>query len=253
MALSSMYPSKNNSPQTTLASSITASATSMTLVNASVLTSAPGLAVIGNSENAEVVIYNTISGNVVSGMIRGSGGTTAKSWDAETVVARNFTALDFDLFVSNILDLYSAKADLSVLGDLATKDTVALESDVTGVLPIANGGTGATTAEGIRTALSLGALALKSIITLTTDVTGTLPVANGGTGATTAENARANLGLGALAVLSAIGYNSGLITDLPTLGGIEVRPNYQIADSNTTVTDGSTALDTGKLLLIYEA
>lgn len=249
MALSSMYPSKNNSPQTTLASAITASATSMTLVNASVLTSAPGLAVIGNSENAEVVIYNTISGNVVSGMIRGSGGTTAKSWDAETVVARNFTALDFDLFVSNILDLYSAKADLSVLGDLATKDTVALASDVTGILPIANGGTGATTAEGIRTALSLGTLALKSIIALTTDVSGQLPVANGGTGATDAAGARTNLGLGDLAVQSSIDYTGTQITNKPTLGGIQVRPNYIISD--TDLTDGVSSLPTGTVYFYY--
>lgn len=249
MALSSMYPSKNNSPQTTLANSITASATSMTLANASVLTSAPGLAVIGNSENAEVVIYNTISGNVVSGMIRGSGGTTAKSWDAETVVARNFTALDFDLFVSNILDLYSAKADLSVLGDLATKDTVALASDVTGVLPIANGGTGATTAEGIRNALSLGTMALKSIVALATDVSGTLPIANGGTGATSAEDARTALGLGALATEDSIDYSGSQITNKPVLGGIQVRPNYIISDVD--LTDGVSSLPAGTVYFYY--
>ena len=250
MAITSMYPSKNNSPQSTLTEGITAAATTMKLVDASVLSGAPGIAVIGNSTNAEVVIYSTISGNTVSGLIRGAGGTTASVWPAETVVARNFTALDFDIFVQNIIDLYNIKADLSILGALAQLDMVALGSQVTGVLPIDNGGTGATTAEGIRTALSLGALALKSIITLTTDVTGTLPVANGGTGATTAENARANLGLGALAVLSAIGYNSGLITDLPTLGGIEVRPNYIIQADDGTLNEGDT-LATGTIAFLY--
>ena len=55
--------------------------------------------------------------------------------------------------------------------------------NTTGALPIANGGTGATTAAGVRYTLGLGS------------TTGALPVANGGTGATTAEAARTNLGI----------------------------------------------------------
>lgn len=251
MAQSTMYASKNNSPQTTLASGITAAATSMTLADASVLTSAPGIAVIGNSSNAEVVIYSSISGNVVSGLIRGSGGTTASVWAEDTVVARNFTALDFDTFVSNILDLYNVKADASILGALATLDTVALASQVTGTLPIENGGTGATTAAGIRTALSLGTLALKSIVNLTSDVQGALPIANGGTNATTAADARLSLGLGALATLASLDYTSAYLTNKPTLGGIQVRPNYTISD--TDLTDGVSTLTDGSLYFYYGA
>lgn len=50
------------------------------------------------------------------------------------------------------------------------------------VLPLANGGTGATSAASARNALGLG------------DTTGALPVANGGTGATSAASALSNLG-----------------------------------------------------------
>lgn len=52
-----------------------------------------------------------------------------------------------------------------------------------GALPIANGGTGQTTAALARNALGLG------------NTTGALPIANGGTGATTAADARTNLGI----------------------------------------------------------
>ena len=45
---------------------------------------------------------------------------------------------------------------------------------------------------------------LTSTADLTTDVTGSLPIANGGTAATTASGARTNLGLGALAVLNTV-------------------------------------------------
>lgn len=51
----------------------------------------------------------------------------------------------------------------------------------------------ATAASTWRTELGLGSLATLSSVSLTSNVTGTLPVANGGTGATTAAAARANL------------------------------------------------------------
>ena len=54
----------------------------------------------------------------------------------------------------------------------------------TGVLDVAKGGTGSTTAEAARTALGLGTLATKN---------SPLPVADGGTGATDAANAKTNL------------------------------------------------------------
>lgn len=57
-------------------------------------------------------------------------------------------------------------------------------SDTLARLPIANGGTGATTVAEARAALGLG------------NTTGALPIANGGTGATTVAAARNALGLG---------------------------------------------------------
>ena len=111
MALDTMYPAKPNSPQTTLAADITASATSMIVADASVLPTAPNLCTIGEDENAEVVLYNATSGNVVSGLIRGQSGTTASIWAAGTTIARYFTSYDHDTFIDNITDLDSRLSD----------------------------------------------------------------------------------------------------------------------------------------------
>lgn len=105
MALNTMYPAKSNSPETVLAAGISASDTSMTLADASVLPQAPNLCTIGDNESAEVVKYGSISGNVVSGLIRGQSGTVASVWGSGTIVARDFTSYDHDTFMDNINDL----------------------------------------------------------------------------------------------------------------------------------------------------
>jgi hypothetical protein len=78
--------------------------------------------------------------------------------------------------------------------------TVNLATDVSGTLPIANGGTGQTTQQAAINALvgtqtanrvlrSDGTNSTLSQVALTTDVTGTLPIGSGGTGQTTANAA----------------------------------------------------------------
>ena len=118
MAISTMYPAMPGSPKTTLAAELSASATSMSLNNASVLPSAPNLAVIGDGSTAEVVSYTTISGNTVSGLIRGLGGTTASVWASGTDVARNYTSFDHDRFIANIQDLESNKLSTVEWGEI---------------------------------------------------------------------------------------------------------------------------------------
>ncbi len=96
-----------------------------------------------------------------------------------------------------------------------------LTTDVTGTLPIANGGTGTTST---------------TFANLTTNVTGTLPIANGGTASTTAATARTNLGL-------AIGSDVPSPTGTGASGtwGINISGNAATATSATTATALSTA------------
>jgi hypothetical protein len=64
-----------------------------------------------------------------------------------------------------------------------TASNVNLASEVTGTLPVANGGTGATSLTGVLKGNGTSAFTASNV-NLASEVTGTLPVANGGTGIT---------------------------------------------------------------------
>lgn len=106
MSRLTMYPAVNNSPQTSLAASLSASATSVSLLDASVLPDAPNLCTVGTGEDAEVILYTAKIGNVLSGCTRGFYGTAAKAWSAITPVYRGYTAYDHDSFRGNIEQMY---------------------------------------------------------------------------------------------------------------------------------------------------
>lgn len=85
-----------------------------------------------------------------------------------------------------------------------------------GIIPIAKGGTGATTAANARTNLGLG-----NVATLNT-----VPIANGGTGATTAKQARANLEVEPIGTIYAFAGNNIPSGYLPCNGGAISRTTY---------------------------
>ena len=68
-------------------------------------------------------------------------------------------------------------------------------TELSGTLPIANGGTNATSASAARTSLGAAASGSNSDITALTGLTTDLAVTHGGTGASTASAARTNLGV----------------------------------------------------------
>lgn len=232
MALQTMYPGINNSPKTTTASSVVSTDTSITLTDASVLPEAPNIAVIGSNAQAEVVIYSGKNGNILTGLVRGAGGTVARSWSEDTVVARNFTLLDYKTLCDNITDLDTRKRNAS--------DSINIETEVTGTLAEGNGGTGQTTLAGVKTWLGLAAMAFKAIVDLASDVTGVLPIGNGGTGSATASVNRIFAGPSSGSSAAAPSFRALVADDIPSLAAGKIT-------SGTLGADRIPSLDASKI------
>lgn len=100
-----MYaPGMPNSPQTKLASAISASVDYLPLLDASVLPPAPNLCMLGGGEDTETVLYTGKSGNTLTGVSRAFQGT-AKSWASDTLVSRNFAEYDYSALVENMQEV----------------------------------------------------------------------------------------------------------------------------------------------------
>lgn len=115
-----MYAGINNSPQTVTTAEITASAQSIPVSSTAVFPAGPNLATLGTGDDAEVVQYTAISGNELTGCVRGFGGTTAKIWPTDTVAYRAFTLEDYRRLCVNIDTLFSEKIDSNGAASSAT-------------------------------------------------------------------------------------------------------------------------------------
>ena len=90
-----MYKPQNNGPHTVLYGTINEADTSFEVENASILPQAPNVLTIGTEENAELVLLESVTGNMLT-VQRGFNGTTATSWDAGTWIYRAITAQDIE-------------------------------------------------------------------------------------------------------------------------------------------------------------
>src|SRR5690606_33776643 len=105
-----MYHGIVNSPVTELADEIDADATTIEVVDGSKLPNAPNIATIGTGEDAETILYEQKTGNILSDVTRGFQGT-AKAWPAGTKVSRMFTEYDHASFRQNIQELNTTLSD----------------------------------------------------------------------------------------------------------------------------------------------
>ena len=121
-------------------------------------------------------------------------------------------------------------------------------------IPVANGGTGATTAAEALT--NLGAASATHTHSASSITEGTLALANGGTGATTATQARANLGAAAenhthgnISSTGAIGTTAGQFLMTGENGVLETKTADEMKTAldfqSIKVTTGTTDLEAG--------
>ena len=157
--------------------------------------------------------------------------------DVSDSTTKKVTASTFRATVSGV-DSLTAVAPLSV--DAPDGDVTI---QITNPLPIANGGTAATTASVARTNLGLGTIATQDSSSVS--ITGgaisgitDLAVADGGTGASTAAAARTNLGLGTISTQdsSSVSITGGAIsgiTDLAIADGGTGEFRHQLGGAGT--------------------
>ena len=107
--------------------------------------------------------------------------------------------------------------------------------------------------------VSGGTMSAASTINLASEVTGTLPVANGGTGGTTAAGARTGLGLGSTATqdASSVALTGGTMNGVVIGGSSAAAANFTTIGASGAITgdltgnaDTATALATGRTIAI---
>ena len=154
-------------------------------------------------------------------LVRASGGTVTSVGTTGTVNGITLTGT------------VSTSGNLTLGGTLANVD---LTSQITGTLPIANGGTGSTST---------------TFANLASNVTGTLPIANGGTGATalTANNVVLGNGTSAVQVVAPSTSGNVLTSDGTTwastapAGGSELVRSARTSNTILDAGDNSTLID----------
>jgi hypothetical protein len=99
-------------------------------------------------------------------------------------------------------------------------------------LSVANGGTGANTLAGVRTAIGAAASGVNTDITALLGLTSPIPVNQGGTGGTTPTSARVNLGAAISGVNNDITQITGLTTALSISQGGTAGTTAQAARTN---------------------
>jgi len=171
------------------------------------LTPAPATTLIAEGGN-NVILELTPTPTQVISLDRGVAGNGISSITVVTIDGDQYLQIEFTNGTTSDVGPISATSYTGVTPIVVNNTTNQISLDT---VPVAFGGTGATTASGARTNLGLGSIATQNSSSVT--ITGgsiagitDLAIADGGTGASTAADARTNLGLGTAATTDASAY-----------------------------------------------
>lgn len=186
----------------------------------------------------------------------GTGSSTASGARSNLGAAASGANTDITSITGSAAKLTTAR---TVQTNLASTTSASFDGSanitpgVSGILPVANGGTGNSnnqadkavqlaTARSFQTNLASGnAVSFDGTSSVTPGVTGTLPLANGGTGATTAAASRANLGAASSAgVIDASSAAAGIVGQV-----LEITTTATANATSTAVNAAQLALTPG--------
>lgn len=190
---------------------------------------------------------------MVGGVVFTSG-TTTLAWKNATQIVATINASTYTGNSATATKLATAR---TITANLASSTAGSFDGSanitvgVTGTLPIANGGTGLTSAPSMLVNLASTTATSPLQASPRPGVTGTLPIANGGTGQTTAAGVRNALGLGnTTGAVPIANGGTGATTAAAARTALGCAPAYTY--STTDLTAGSSALTTGTLYIVYE-
>lgn len=126
--MGTQYAAQALSPATALDGSLNDSATTVSVLDASKLPTAPNLATIGTGEDAEVILYTGKSDNDLTGVTRQFEGT-AKAWDSGTPVARLLTAYDLNNLPTALKETANTWSKAQVGATVALTDATNISVD----------------------------------------------------------------------------------------------------------------------------
>jgi len=167
--------------------------------------------IVDNQSNGAVVV----KGAATTGATIAAGGKAIVAWNGTDFVSVGSTGTVTSVGGTGTVNGITLTGTVTTSGNLTLGGTLSgvnLTSQVTGTLPVANGGTGATTLTGVVKGTGTSALTAGTV-SLTTEVTGTLPIANGGTNSTaTPTSGGAAYGTGTAFAFTAAGTAGQILT-----------------------------------------
>ena len=173
-----------------------------------------------NTVSKTWIIENATTGGQIITIKQGSGATVDIPNGDKTMVVTDGAGAGAAVFNANPTE--AGAGTVTSVGGTGTVNGITLTGTVTSSGNLTLGGTLAN-------------------VDLTTQVTGTLPVANGGTNATTAAGARASLSANALPILKGTSYTANVGEFIvASAGGITITlPATPSAGDTVTVKDGT--------------